>query len=406
MSEDDRVPQLTPGWEDKAAALSPEEGFLLSRVDGVTGWSTLSSISGLPSDQVDSCLEAWLRDGLIALVTARRVVPRAPGALRVDLSLGLPVEVQERALEFEGRLDGSYHALLGVDRDSESRDIKRTYFKLSRDFHPDRYFGKELGDFAPLLDRIFKKIALAYELLMDPTTRAELERSMAHAPDPERAAAAKPSPAGRPGTPQNFTKREWLARMRKQFRLPPEVMAERKFRAKQMSESAGIAGNRNNWKDAASCIRLAIAFDPWSEDYKEQFGEIQIEVHRIRAEDLRKEAMGAFDSRSLAKALTLYEEVLHYKPSDAPAHEKAAELCLELERFDDAQEYADRACEIAPDVASFHIMRGRVLKRRGRRDRAIKAFMQARDLDPQDTRSGDELKKLRRMSERARGGKQ
>ena len=38
MAEVDRVPQLTPGWEDKTAALSPEEGFLLSRIDGVTPW--------------------------------------------------------------------------------------------------------------------------------------------------------------------------------------------------------------------------------------------------------------------------------------------------------------------------------------------------------------------------------
>lgn len=407
MPEGDRVPQLVPGWEYKAAALSPEEGFLLSRVDGVTPWEMLASISGLAPERADECLEAWLRDGLISLAGAAQAAPRADSAsLHVDASLGLPAEVQERALAFESRLEGSYHALLGVGTDAESKEIKRAYFKLSRDFHPDRYFGKDLGAFAPLLDRIFKKIALAYELLMDPTTRAELARSMAQAPPPEAEAPPAPAAPTKPGTPQKFTKREWLDRMRKQFRLPEELLAERRFRAKQLAESADTSGRRGNWKEAASCIRLAIAFDPWNNAYKEQFGAVQIEIHRIRAEELRQEAIGAFDSRSLAKALSLYEEVLAYKPSDAPAHDKAAELCLELEQFDQAQEYADRACELEPESAAYHITRGRVLKRRGRRDRAIDAFETAQTLDPQDTRSGDELKKLRRKSGNARGGKQ
>ena len=70
-SEDERVPQLTPGWEDKAAALSPEEGFLLSRIDGLTSWGALRSISGLPPETVDDCLERCLRDGLIRLARRR-----------------------------------------------------------------------------------------------------------------------------------------------------------------------------------------------------------------------------------------------------------------------------------------------------------------------------------------------
>lgn len=247
MPEGDRVPQLVPGWEDKAAALSPEEGFLLSRIDGVTPWEMLAPVSGLASERADACLDAWLRDGLITLAGPKsKASPRAAGSPSVDASLGLPVEVQERALAFEPKLEGSYHGLLGVKTDAESREIKRAYFKLSRDFHPDRYFGKELGAFEPLLDRIFKKIALAYELLMDPTTRAELERSMAQAPPPDVEAPAAPAAPAKPGQPQKFTKREWLDRMRKQFRLPEEMLAERRLRARQLAESAATSGRRDH----------------------------------------------------------------------------------------------------------------------------------------------------------------
>ena len=184
MREVDRVPQLTAGWKDKADALTPEQGFLLSRIDGQTPWSTLRSIAGLPVAQVDRCLEDWVRDGLIQLIATHGEAESSATRFSVDPSLGLPVDVQRRALEFEGLLGGSYHALLGVSREADARAIKRSYFKLSRDFHPDRYYGKDVGPFAELLDSIFKRIALAYELLMDPTTRAELERSMTSAPQP------------------------------------------------------------------------------------------------------------------------------------------------------------------------------------------------------------------------------
>ncbi len=401
MKEVDRVPQLTAGWKDKADALTPEQGFLLSRIDGQTPWSTLRSIAGLPVAQVDSCLEDWVRDGLIQLIATHGEAESSAARFSVDPSLGWPGDVQRRAREFEGLRGGCYHALLGVSRDADARAIKRSYFKLSRDFHPDRYYGKDVGPFAELLDSIFKRIALAYELLMDPTTRAELERSMISAPQPETPASPAPN-----GQPQKFSKREWLARMRNKFRLPEELLAERRNRAKQLAESARVAEHQSKWTDAASCIRLAIAFDPWDDVYKEQFAGIQVEVNRIRAEELLHEASGAWDSRSLSEALKLYEEVIHYRPADADANDRAGQLCLELDEFDRAREFAALACELKPDVAAYHLTRGRILRREGRRERAAEAFAIAQKLDPQDTRVVDELKKLRQSPKRARGGRQ
>ena len=70
-SEEERVPHLTPGWEEKATVLSTEEGFLLSRIDGSTSWAELRSISGVEPGRVDECLERWLQDGAVQLRRAR-----------------------------------------------------------------------------------------------------------------------------------------------------------------------------------------------------------------------------------------------------------------------------------------------------------------------------------------------
>jgi len=399
-NEEDRVPQLVPGWEEKASVLSAEEGFLLSRIDGSTSWAALRSVSGVEPGRVDECLGRWLQDGAVQLCSAAprgRAGAPAPGG--IDPALGLPTALQERILAFEKQLERPYHALLGVSSDADAREIKRAYFKLSKDFHPDRYFGRELGHFAPRLDRIFKKIALGYELLRDPATRDELERSLG---------AERPRAHGSDGAPasRESQKRRWLERMRRQFRIPEEVLAERKFRARQLAESSRVSSHQGNWKEAAACIRLAIAFDPWDDGYKERFGEIQVEVNRQRAEDLLSEADGAWDARSRTEALGLYDEVLHYRPADHAAHDRAAQLAFELEDLERALEYADRACELAPDAAVYHLTRGRVLRRQGLRKKAIEAFGAARRLDPDDPRAHEAIRKLRQSSGRTTGGNQ
>src|SRR5262249_54512510 len=158
----------------------------------------------------------------------------------LDASLDLPIELQREILAFEARLaDATHHEILGVERSSDPRDIKRAYFRLSKQYHPDRYFRRSIGDYSTRLDRIFRHVALAYELLSDPTTRTEIERAMAPAPPApevgayrttggERESTAAPAPPA-PGY-RAPSRMENLARLRNSFKLPPKVLAERRFK--------------------------------------------------------------------------------------------------------------------------------------------------------------------------------
>ena len=406
IEPEDRVPRLAPGWESKGAPLSPAEGFLLSRIDGSTSWHVLRQIAGVDPEEVDRCLERWVDQGLV-LIESGCAPTRAPlgaEAAGIDPSLALPVEVQEKIQAFEPRLEASYHEILGVARDADERDIKRAYFELSKLFHPDRYFGREIGGFEARLDRIFKKVALAYELLMDPTTRAEVERSLAAMPPPD--AAPEPGEAQTPASPPRPpTRLEMLQRLRRQFRIPDEILAERRFKARQFNDTARVAVHQRKWNEAASCIRLAIAFDPWNDDYKEEFAGIQAEVNQIRAAQLLEEASGAWDARSRSEALRLYEEAMGYRPTDAEIHARAAEVACELEDYERGFEYAERACELAPEVTEHQLLLARSLRGRGLRQKAKKVLEKARELDPSNADVLEELKRLRTRPGRSRGGK-
>lgn len=423
-SESRRIPRLAPGWDPAACSLSPAEGFLLSRIDGETPWELLLEIGGLPPEEVERHLRRWISEGMLVLVEpgdqARREAEagRPPEEGRegaIDPRLDLPVEAQRQILEFESSLDRPYHELLGVERDADERSIKRAYFLLSRQFHPDRYFRHDIGDFAKRLERIFKKLVEAYELLSDPATRAEIERSLGQAPlrppaeatSSEGGSADARSSQQRGAADERSRKRSSLERLRRHFRIPEEVLAERQFKARQFYQSAQVSAHKEHWLEAAAGVRLAIAFDPWCDEYKTGFAEIQAKVHQIRADELLEQANASWDDSARQEALRLYEEALHYRPCDPEANHRAAQLALEVKEFDRAREYAEAACEMGPEVGGYHRTLSRVYRAQGLRDRAKAELEEVIRLDPQDSEARDELRSLQRRGRQAtrRGGK-
>ena len=63
-----------------------------------------------------------------------------------------------------------YYEVLGVQRDTSTEEIKKTYRKLAMEYHPDRNAGDKKAEGK------FKEIAEAYEVLKDPEKRARYDR--------------------------------------------------------------------------------------------------------------------------------------------------------------------------------------------------------------------------------------
>jgi len=401
MADEHEIPQVAPDWDPGRTRLTPAEGFLLSRIDGQTPWAQLRQIGGIPPEEVDRCLERWVSEGILTVQRPQRCAATGARAVRgkagreLEPDIDLSPEQQRRILEFEASLDRSYHALLGVDRDADAKAIKRAYFALSKEFHPDRYFRRNVGSFAQRLDRIFKKVVEAYELLSDPATRAEIERSLAQSPPP-RAPDAPDAPTGAAApAPQVSSKRAALERLRSHFKIPEKVLTERRFKARQFFQAAMISAKKGHWKDAGASIRLAIAFDPWNDEYKAGFSQVQAQVHQLRADELLEEAQVSLDAKSQQAALRLLEEALSYRPCDPAINEKAARLALDVGELDAAREYVETACELKPDSADLQCLLGKILVKAGVRAKGLAALKRALEIDSGHAEAKSELGKLK-----------
>jgi curved DNA-binding protein CbpA len=409
---DRRCPRLAPDWEEQAGSLSPAEGFLLSRIDGHTPWAVLREIGGFAPADADRALASWIAAGLVQVEgekpgpppveEAAAPAPAAPDLSAVDASLELPVELQREILTFEARLVGAtHHEILGVERGVDPGGIKRAYFRLSKQFHPDRYFRRNIGGFAGRLERIFRHVALAYELLSDPATRTELERAMTdaapiaaeagadRAAGGEREAISESAPASGYRVPSRM---ENLARLRKSFKMPAKMLAERRFKARQLHDSARAAAHEKRWLEAAASARLAIAFDPFAREYQEHFASIQADVHAARATDLLAQAEGA---GAVADALRMLEEAVHYRPADAALQARAAALALELGEPTRAREFAEAAHELEPGEVGHALTLCRVYRMLGRPKEARAAMAKATELAPSSLEVLAEQRRLR-----------
>lgn len=409
-----RILRLAPECDPTALSLTPAEGFLLSRIDGATPWRLLREIGGLDVDEADLVLEGWLANGLVEVASiasdasqknGTQVRPPRPEEINlgrteidealIDESLDLDVETQRRILNFELGLRQSYYELLSVERSADSKEIKRAYFTLSKEFHPDRYFRKNIGGFEARLERIFKKILEGYEILSDPELRAGLESGdrgplmgSAHA----RGATAT-SPGADPQRP--LTKLERL-RHRMPFRIPENILAERRQQADELYKAAKHSERIGRHAEAASSVRVAISFDPSNSDYRSMLVELQAKIAEDKANELLADGtVYSLNPTQLKKVMKILEDVLIYRPHDPGINDRAAAVSLMLGQHKAALEHARTAVEHSPEVAGYHTTLGLVFKEQGDMGHAKKELEHAIGLDSTNDEARKALASLR-----------
>jgi tetratricopeptide (TPR) repeat protein len=411
---------LASGCDATQLNLTATEGYLLSRFDGSTPWRVLREMAGIPAADADSCLDRWIDEGLLeairnssdsnssssassssaqtdsdgeesAPVDAAEAPSETPPAPQIDESkfdegLDLDLSVQRRILEFEASLDQPYHRLLDVEKgSSDPKVIKRAYFKLSKEFHPDRYFRRNIGPYALPLERIFKKVLEAHEMLSDPDLcQVENQSSTPSAVETVVALpATEASPEPSAEKPKPLTKLERL-RQRMPFKIDQAAIEARRAKAQEIFRAAEASQKAGRLQEAEANIRIAISFDPACSEFKEALGGLRIQAAGARATKLLATPSERMSEGELRDAWKLLEDVLLYRPHDPELNERAARVCLQLGKLDVAEEYAQTYMEGSPEVAGSHTLLGRIHRERGDRDAAVRAFERALKLDEED----------------------
>ncbi|CAN5869475.1 hypothetical protein BH11MYX3_BH11MYX3_05440 [soil metagenome] len=196
--------RVSPGFDPLKAGVGPDDYFLLSRIDGSQPLREVLLNSGLPIERAVSIvirlrsIGALLLPGETSATPAPVVSPRPAPAppqraaqgtasqneLAHDLRLNNPTAEETLALEEDAEIDDidrrriltlerlllkqDPYMLLGVSQGADSKALKRAYFLLSKEIHPDRYYGQKLGSFASRMSYVFEEVSRAYAKLTAP----------------------------------------------------------------------------------------------------------------------------------------------------------------------------------------------------------------------------------------------
>lgn len=88
----------------------------------------------------------------------------------------MPEATQRRITELYEKLNRMDHyRLLGVAATDDTKAIKRAYFALAKELHPDRWFRKDIGALRGKLEAIFNALTNAETTLTNAAKRAEYD---------------------------------------------------------------------------------------------------------------------------------------------------------------------------------------------------------------------------------------
>jgi hypothetical protein len=208
------VPKIAPGVDWRALALDPREGFILSRVDGRTTLGDICLLTPFPLADTVRMLRSLHQNGVLEVpglpTMPRPAPPTAPAAApapesssgasgrvmaaggaaesekltnkvraeesptrewRSDDDVELPPELRRRIDEVFAIIErgASPRQLLELADDSDIKEVRRAYFRLSKEFHPDRYFGRQLGPYKRRLQVVFAALTDAFKRLSEET---------------------------------------------------------------------------------------------------------------------------------------------------------------------------------------------------------------------------------------------
>jgi hypothetical protein len=162
-------------------ALSEADQTLASQADGMSVGELLTRAG---NDDFACVILALVELGILHVQgLAKRAVVREPEAPRGWDPLDAEALRQRVATRRALVEEGDYFALLGVDRDATSYDLRRAYQALRKDLDPERVLTAATVDLRDEVDGILEVIDEAYDILRDPVRRERYRRALERAPD-------------------------------------------------------------------------------------------------------------------------------------------------------------------------------------------------------------------------------
>ncbi len=295
----------------------------------------------------------------------------------------LPLELKKEILFLHahlGRLD--HWQILGVPWNAPVEAARAAYLGRVKVFHPDRYSNRRLGSYLPRIERIFRALTDARDVLSDEKRRAEYSRR-----------TAPPEEFARIETRRLEDESRAEERRARLGRANPLVA--RASRVKDLVSRGKQSMAEGRYAQAANDFLTAVGLDPRHPEARALAQEARKRAGRERAKDLFDRGLAAEAVGNHAAAVSAFREAAEADPA-VPRHAvAAARASLAAGAREDARTFAEAAIKAGPRDGRAHEALGAALEALGQPREARQALERALELEPALEGARSLLKKLR-----------
>ncbi len=290
-----------------------------------------------------------------------------------------------RSLEERGdRL--THYELLGIAADADGAAIRRAYLLTSKRYHPDSWYRKDLGQFAPLLSKWFQKLAAAYQALSDEESRAAYDRDhRGDLSEGDRAAVEKRELSRAEEERRAHERRERLLRTKGFARIG----AARKLYEEALERA--LNGERSQ---AIATLKAARELDPNRKEIAAKLVQLEREQARARANSALVSGKEREEQQRWEHAISAYGSAFQLDPSCFAAALGAARCSMQNNDARSASTWASRALELNPDDSSARLLQAQIFKALNMKARARAELIALLNKDPDHKEAKALLKAL------------
>ncbi len=325
----------------------------------------------------------------------------------IDLDAGQRMSI---SAAWEGIEDKTCYEMLLLPRSADAGAIKKAYYKLSKEFHPDKFYRKSLGDYKEKLELIFNKVNEAYRVLSDPAARAEYDqlvfgtdgrdaatqskatKTVDFVPRAERAKeAAKQAKAGirtRGGAKKKPTPKFLQSFQRE--------MAQKIVRAREAMAKGEAALEGGDFAEATANFQLAMTLDPRNTKAKVLFKRAQGSSRDQKAEAFFKKAKEVLLAEDMRRAAEFMQQAVDCKPTRGKYYNAYGRLIAEnTTKHRVALELMRKAVELEPRNVDFTMDLAQAYENLGMKSNAVRAFERVLKVDPKRSEASKALRRLK-----------
>jgi tetratricopeptide (TPR) repeat protein len=272
--------------------------------------------------------------------------------------------------------------VLGLEWNASPEAVRAAYLDQVKIFHPDRYAGKKLGTYRVRLERVFRRLTEARDVLTSEVDRPPYVLATAPALEVTRIEARRLEDERR-----SAERRGRLARHNPMLARAERITALMKHGREMLAAGQFV--------QAANDFQLVVGLDPGNTEAGPLAVTARKRALETRVNECLEKAHAAETMGSWQGALAAYRAAIEIDPGHVRSMVLASRAALQVGDAGSALGLAEQAIKAQPRSAVAHEALGLALEAGGQKGDARKALERAVEIDPRLESAKERLKKLR-----------